>query len=274
MFPPAWGPVYWMTLHVFALYTPCTDLTTIQSFVHGFCESLPCPGCKSHALQYVKEFPPTGLSGTSFFEYTVNFHNEVNVRLSKSVYGLVDARSAVDAYIQDREIDTGALHLSLCMWAPLYISSRYHRSRSFFGDYTRAYMCMLGKENQGENTTVYHQYRAQGLSMAKSEEEFASLMEQFVTPIAKYKELQRALDIRKEDASRIHKLEKEIEECANKNRKIDHDAILALLFIIFGILLVLALKYIVFNWVYMRNRYKKEHDSGKIEKLIFDASTT
>jgi hypothetical protein len=86
-----WGPYHWRMMHQTAIRVRTQDgvvpqplRTTVKAFITCLGLLLPCPSCKSHAHQYFTTHAIDPFLDTNFhiFQWTVDFHNEVNQRLN------------------------------------------------------------------------------------------------------------------------------------------------------------------------------------------------
>lgn len=90
--PQVFGPAFWFTLHVGSVHLP--DLLSpisanrIKGFINGIPEMVPCVECSEHARAFI-ESNRTRIDnmkrGDDVFKFYVDFHNYVNLRLSKPV---------------------------------------------------------------------------------------------------------------------------------------------------------------------------------------------
>lgn len=85
-----WGPRAWAWLHNLAInYPPRPTVAEIRiayDRIVNFVTHLPCPECRQHATQYVRQFPPD-LSGSEAFQrWAWNFHNAVNRLLGRPAF--------------------------------------------------------------------------------------------------------------------------------------------------------------------------------------------
>lgn len=81
MDPSLWGPHAWKTLHAVAAHADTTgDAEAFRTYMNALRNALPCKTCQAHMTQYMNAHP---LPSEHFFDYTVAFHNDVNVRLGK-----------------------------------------------------------------------------------------------------------------------------------------------------------------------------------------------
>ena len=87
--PSTWGPFFWHTMHILALGYPNTPTYAEKRAAKEFFESLqhliPCPVCRQHYTDYLKENPLTPSLDTrkDLFTWTINLHNTVNKQLGK-----------------------------------------------------------------------------------------------------------------------------------------------------------------------------------------------
>jgi hypothetical protein len=87
-----WGPNWWATLHTFAISRPlqlsAADRALAHTFVHAFARSLPCVKCRKDFRHVVERDVSSAASASlrtrdAFFRKTIDWHNEVNLRLGK-----------------------------------------------------------------------------------------------------------------------------------------------------------------------------------------------
>jgi hypothetical protein len=76
------GPVLWQQLHAWAM---SADLSTAGAWLDRFGRSVPCGDCRRHWTEMVRRTPPDLTNRDSLFAWTVERHNEVNLRLGKPV---------------------------------------------------------------------------------------------------------------------------------------------------------------------------------------------
>lgn len=82
--PKIWGSHVWATMHVLAL----NESKNFGAFLDSLELLLPCKKCQMHFQEYKTKNPLTGNN----FEWTVNFHNAVNIKLGRSTMTVEDAR--------------------------------------------------------------------------------------------------------------------------------------------------------------------------------------
>lgn len=88
------GPGLWFLIHKLSYELGeinkdkvCADIRVILAY-------LPCGECREHASKYIQDNPPEKHS--NLFEWSVDFHNKVNERLSKKVYTYKEASELYD----------------------------------------------------------------------------------------------------------------------------------------------------------------------------------
>ena len=90
------GPGYWTSWHLKALRaTKKNEKAEVSRCIVLDIASFPCLKCREHAKEYVRKNPLIDVVNSkkeiSLFEWTVNFHNAVNIRIGKDTYSLEDA---------------------------------------------------------------------------------------------------------------------------------------------------------------------------------------
>jgi len=95
--PSTWGPFFWHTMHLVALGYPSTptyaEKRAAKEFFESFTHLIPCPLCKLHYANHLKENPltPSLDSKKDLFNWTIKIHNLVNRDLGKPEYTDTDA---------------------------------------------------------------------------------------------------------------------------------------------------------------------------------------
>lgn len=91
-----WGPSLWLILHSITLLyplDPCQkDKDNMMQFLQGLGHVVLCDICKTHYNRNLKENPPRLDNRKDFFEWMVDFHNEVNGRTGKRSYTYEEVR--------------------------------------------------------------------------------------------------------------------------------------------------------------------------------------
>ena len=95
--PSTWGPFFWHTMHLVALGYPTkptyAEKRAAKEFFESFTHLIPCPICKLHYADHIKQNPITPSLDTKkdLFQWTVKIHNLVNKDLNKPEYSDTDA---------------------------------------------------------------------------------------------------------------------------------------------------------------------------------------
>lgn len=95
--PSTWGPFFWHTMHLVALGYPneptYAEKRAAKEFFESFTHLIPCPTCKIHYADHLKEMPitPSLDNRKDLFRWTVDMHNLVNKDLGKPQYTEVDS---------------------------------------------------------------------------------------------------------------------------------------------------------------------------------------
>jgi len=93
MDPSFWGPSTWKTIHSIAYESDRLKLyEKFSNLIYELCYILPCETCRNHMQTYLKDHP---IPNSNVFEWSVEFHNQVNIRLGKPV---LDPKEAFNIY--------------------------------------------------------------------------------------------------------------------------------------------------------------------------------
>jgi hypothetical protein len=102
-FPPAvWGPIFWMTMHIVALGYPespsYSEKKAAKEFYEGLQHLIPCPTCKLHYAENLKNLPvtPSLDNRRDLFKWTVDMHNMVNKQLGKPIVSQAEALKFIE----------------------------------------------------------------------------------------------------------------------------------------------------------------------------------
>lgn len=92
-----WGPYFWGVLHI-ATYTAPSVLTDahregFRQLVSSYQSILPCPVCQQHFSEVLAKYPldERMTSSTELFLWSVDVHNEVNLKLGKPAMSYAEA---------------------------------------------------------------------------------------------------------------------------------------------------------------------------------------
>lgn len=87
--PEVWGPIFWNALHIASLaYTDTPTLrqkTNMKNFYESMVDVIPCPICRYHYEQNLKELPIDEAlnSHMGLITWVWTMHNKINVQLDK-----------------------------------------------------------------------------------------------------------------------------------------------------------------------------------------------
>lgn len=92
--------LYWYEIHSYALHKVknSRDKLWYDIYIENLIDLFPCLDCKQHFRKYVMDHPISNAKITiyknmdvTYFQWTVDFHNSVNMRLHKPTYTLEQA---------------------------------------------------------------------------------------------------------------------------------------------------------------------------------------
>ena len=84
-----WSNHCWQFLHrSFALHKPTVQGARL--FLQGLQDVIPCSHCRNHYRAYLQQHPVD--EGTDLFQWSVDLHNDVNLRTGKPLVSVSDAR--------------------------------------------------------------------------------------------------------------------------------------------------------------------------------------
>jgi hypothetical protein len=88
--PDVWGPIFWDAMHIVTLAYPVqpteADKAGAKAFFESLATVLPCPICREHYAQKIKETPVALDSKGELIYWAWDIHNQVNVMLNKPTY--------------------------------------------------------------------------------------------------------------------------------------------------------------------------------------------
>jgi hypothetical protein len=88
-----WGPAAWYTIHSVCAYSTPSTRADVNQWLISTARVLPCVECQDEAKEYVGNHPPA--DAANIFDWSVAFHNFVNVRLGKRQISIKQARMAL-----------------------------------------------------------------------------------------------------------------------------------------------------------------------------------
>ena len=113
-----WGPHLWFVMHYAALYYPQNPTFHERKHMRNFILSLPilipCNTCKQDTIQYIekrlRDIDKIVSSRDLLFEFFVHFHNYVNEKTGKPIYGV---EQAYNLYLNNLTISINNFNLYL-----------------------------------------------------------------------------------------------------------------------------------------------------------------
>ena len=83
-----WGPHAWEFMHTITFAYPeepsYEQKMAAKKFFYSLEHILPCPICKYHYSQVIKQYPPNVDSSSELIIWLFQIHNEVNINTNKS----------------------------------------------------------------------------------------------------------------------------------------------------------------------------------------------
>ena len=98
--PNVWGPHYWYNLHnssaIYPINANPVVRNVMKSRILAIPYELPCRKCQIHASAYIQQFSDIELDNIvstreKLFNFYVDFHNAVNIRLGKPTWSYEQA---------------------------------------------------------------------------------------------------------------------------------------------------------------------------------------
>jgi hypothetical protein len=89
MSPDVWGPIFWTTMHIVTLgysENPSDqEQKSAVEFFRSLIHMLPCPICRTHYSQFMKDVPVEEHVGSrrDLIFWLFELHNKINVQLGK-----------------------------------------------------------------------------------------------------------------------------------------------------------------------------------------------
>ena len=99
------GPGIWFSFHTMSLaVTTRESAWFLVYFIKFSVRRLKCVVCRQHGITYLRKNPPE-LSMRNLFAWTVDFHNEVNLRNKKPKLGYHKAYQIYNNYMRTYDCD-------------------------------------------------------------------------------------------------------------------------------------------------------------------------
>ena len=98
-----WGPLFWDWFHNLSICYPNTptynEAYETYKKIENFILSLPCPTCKTHAINYIQQNSINLVNDHGFQLWVWKFHNSVNQRTGKPIFTKQDFFNKYHRYI-------------------------------------------------------------------------------------------------------------------------------------------------------------------------------
>lgn len=134
-----WGTPTWYFLHTLIEKILDRDYPKIyqefNSVFNGIIYALPCPICKNHSIQYLKNNPINNIKTKSKMKmYIFHFHNWVNKKLNKKQYGtdILDFYDKLDIrkvhkYFMREFFKTNLLRKQFFLWQNQFLEEKINK---------------------------------------------------------------------------------------------------------------------------------------------------
>ena len=91
-----WGPSAWLFLHAVTFQYPeeptMVDKKNYKQFFNSLQNILPCPKCREHYQENIKEIPIQLNSRDELIQWLINIHNNVNKLNNKDILSYEDVK--------------------------------------------------------------------------------------------------------------------------------------------------------------------------------------
>ena len=91
-----WGPSAWLFLHAVTFQYPeeptMVDKKNYKQFFNSLQNILPCPKCREHYQENIKEIPIQLNSRDELIQWLINIHNNVNKSNNKDILSYEDVK--------------------------------------------------------------------------------------------------------------------------------------------------------------------------------------
>jgi hypothetical protein len=99
----------------------------IQRWMWLHTQLLPCPWCRYHGALYMQQHPPRVTTGEEFWNYLVDFHNDVNERTKKLTYDSDEALALFEEEYSKRDYQGNGF--SIDYWFPMLFASYIYTTK-------------------------------------------------------------------------------------------------------------------------------------------------
>lgn len=128
--PKKWGKHFWKTIHYIIFSAPDSPSIEYKNNLLNFLVALkfllPCENCRRHYSENLKKFPITDeilSSKEKLIKWSVDLHNEVNLRTGKKIISLEEAKQI---YLNENYVDTKKSIFTIVLLIILLLIIIYH----------------------------------------------------------------------------------------------------------------------------------------------------
>ena len=113
--PDGFGPSLWFTLHTAAVHSPNIITPSVKEnwklLLKNLTVLIPCQVCKNHYVNLLKDIDLADVTSSKkkLFEFTVNLHNLINMKMGRSTFSM---KRAKDLYGYDTNMPNITLSMS------------------------------------------------------------------------------------------------------------------------------------------------------------------
>lgn len=98
-----WGPCIWKTIHTLTVKIKDSEFNNqkkgLIDIIYRICTNLPCPMCSSHCRGLLRKYNVTHINTKEgLIKVMFKIHNDVNIRLKKSVFKYEELLSLYKSY--------------------------------------------------------------------------------------------------------------------------------------------------------------------------------
>ena len=98
-----WTDSTWQLIHMYCFLGK--KQKEVIDMLYSLAKALPCSRCSHHMINYLNRFPPHQAS--NLFQWSVDFHNDVNKRIEKKELSYQEAKSV---YLDQINLNTGCFY--------------------------------------------------------------------------------------------------------------------------------------------------------------------
>jgi hypothetical protein len=111
-----WGPPLWKMMHILSVASTELDTTAWMSLFQALQDELPCPVCRSHAQEWLKQNPDFTTMGIQ--QYVLQFHNQVNARRNVPLWSIQQVQTTYSVGGKEQQLSLVTLLMSSVAMMP------------------------------------------------------------------------------------------------------------------------------------------------------------